>query len=378
MIDMIDQLRADRATLFPITQSRVFLAHAAFSPLPARVVEAVHSAMQRLSYEGQGGHVEAPLEADARRTVGRFLGAPESDIAFVANTSTGMSLLAASTRWTTGDNVVLTRGDFPAATNAWVKAATQHGAEVRMVDAWQDDLLDHVDGRTRAVVVSTVHFATGAALPRLHSMARELRRGHVMVVLDAIQTLGTGPFTVDDFDAVVADGHKWLLGPKGAAVLYVTPETAELLDPPIVGWRNMTSDKPYGPGIALLPGAARFEAGSPNILGIVGLQAAMELLMEADLEAIERSLDLLRASVTEIVRGHQFVRSDWHPATPLISFPMERDKAQDLYAHLNSKNISVSLREDQERGMHVRISPHFYNDISDLNQLDKAIGDWNA
>jgi selenocysteine lyase/cysteine desulfurase len=127
----------------------------------------------------------------------------------------------------------------------------------------------------------------------------------------------------------------------------------------------------------MLPGAARFEAGSPNVLGIVGLQAALELLMEADLVAIERSLGQLRTSVTDIVCGHHLVEPDWHPATPLISFPMAREKAQDLYAHLNAKNISLSLRESPERVTYVRISPHFYNDRHDLDQLDKAIGDWS-
>jgi selenocysteine lyase/cysteine desulfurase len=79
------------------------------------------------------------------------------------------------------------------------------------VDVWDSGILEHVDDRTRAVVLSTLNFATGATIARLRQAADSLRSRGVLVVIDAIQTLGAGPFSVEGYDAVVAGAHKWLL-----------------------------------------------------------------------------------------------------------------------------------------------------------------------
>jgi cysteine desulfurase / selenocysteine lyase len=371
---MIDRLIADRATEFPITRTRTFLAHAAFCPLPARVAAAVADAATQLSLHGQASFVEDAIENGSRASAGRMLGCAPADVAYVANTSTGMSLVSSGFRLRPGDNIVLSAGDFPAVSNPWTYAAKQQGATVRTVDAWAGELLDAVDDDTRAVVVSTVHYATGRLLPDLRSTARILRERGILVVIDAIQTLGTMPFDVEHLDVVVADGHKWLLAPKGAAIMYVSQSAAARIEPPILGWRNMTAERQYAPGLDFADGARRFEAGSLNILGMAGMDAAVSMFNEIGQAAVWARLRSLIADITDVLGEYGLEIPP--PETPLICVPMAVDDARSLIAVLESDQISVSLRHDADGSALVRIAPHFYNNDDDVARLAKAIATW--
>jgi selenocysteine lyase/cysteine desulfurase len=245
---------------------------------------------------------------------------------------------------------------------------------VRTVDAWAGELLDAVDDNTRAVVVSTVHYATGRLLPDLRETARQLRERGILVVIDAIQTLGTAPFDVEHLDVVVADGHKWLLAPKGAAIMYVSKDAAARIEPPILGWRNMTSERQYSPGLDFATGARRFEAGSLNILGMAGMDAAVSMFNEIGQAAVWDRLRSLMSDITAVLGEYGLEIPP--PETPLICVPMPADDAQSLIAVLESEAISVSLRYDAHGGAVVRIAPHFYNNEDDVAHLAKAIAAW--
>ncbi|MFI6481522.1 aminotransferase class V-fold PLP-dependent enzyme [Nonomuraea sp. NPDC050663] len=366
---MLDRLVKERELEFPITRSRIFMAHAAFSPLPARVAAAVCDLATALAERGQGSFLEDPIERGAREAAGRMLAVPASDIAFVLNTSTGVSLVASAVDWRPGDNVVVAAGDFPSASDPW----RRHGIEVREADVWSGPFLDLVDDRTRAVCVSTVNFASGQAVRGLE----DLRERGVLVVVDAIQTLGTQPFDASPYDVVVADGHKWLLAPKGCALMYVSPRAAEQLVPPVVGWRNMTTERPYGPGLDLVAGAGRFEAGSPNVLGIAGMGEALRMFGEVGLDAIEERLAELRSALVTILLKHGLADDAWAPATPLISLPLAQERAESLYRHLEAARISTSVRHDVTGQCYLRFSPHFYNTLDDLARLEEEIGAWS-
>jgi selenocysteine lyase/cysteine desulfurase len=158
--------------------------------------------------------------------------------------------------------------------------------------------------------------------------------------------------------------------------LYVSPEAAARFNPPVVGWRNTITDLPLNAEVGLRAGAARFEAGSPNILGIAGLAAALRLLTDAGLPEVHDRLIVLGSAITCVLRRHQLVDPNWNPLSHLLSIPMAPEAARVLYTHLEDARISSSLRYDGKGRAYLRFAPHFYNDESDVERLDEALGNW--
>src|SRR5262249_8550244 len=114
--------------------------------------------------------------------------------------------------------------------------------------------------------------------------------------VDGIQTLGAFPTTVEQVDFLAADAHKWLLGPCGAGLMYVRRAMQERLTPPIYGWHNVRCpDYVAQEQLVYRSGAQKYEAGTHNLLGLVGLVAAMEFSVELGVENIARELLRKRA-----------------------------------------------------------------------------------
>ena len=109
------------------------------------------------------------------------------------------------------------------------------------------------------------------------------RRNHVIYFVDAIQGLGVFPLDARacHIDALAADGHKWLLGPEGCAVLYISKELQQQVEPVEFGWTNVAGYNDYGArDMALREDAGRYECGTLNTIGCFGLRAWMEFLLE--------------------------------------------------------------------------------------------------
>src|SRR5439155_24438330 len=157
------------------------------------------------------------------------------------------------------------------------------------------DVLGQVDENTRLVALASCHFISGYRID-LEAIGKGLRQRGILFCLDAIQTLGAFPTTVAHVDFLAADAHKWLLGPCGAGLLYVRRELQERLNPPIYGWHNVRCpDFVAQEQITFRSGATKYEAGTHNLLGLVGLVAALELILEVGVENIAPELLRKRA-----------------------------------------------------------------------------------
>ena len=152
-----------------------------------------------------------------------------------------------------------------------------------------------MDDNTVVVVISHVEYANGFRndLKVLGEIAHQ--HGAVLIV-DAIQSAGVIPIDVkrDNVDFLATACSKWLLGPSGAAYLYVREELIEKLEPPYVGWASVkqeifeTVDFWDIWGLRLSETASRFEVGTPSAVSFVGATEAMKMLLNSGIENIER------------------------------------------------------------------------------------------
>jgi len=182
------------------------------------------------------------------------------------------------------------------------------------------------------------------------------------------------PTTVENVDYLAADAHKWLLGPCGAGILYVRRELQEKLNPPIYGWHNVRSPNFVAqPAIEFRSGAKKFEAGTHNLLGLVGMLAAMELVLEIGVDQIAAELRRKRAWLVPALqaKGYTVLNAEPKPenAGAITSFFAPGKDMAALNHQLTEGGVVASLRTDRQGQHYLRLSPHFYNTDAELHRV---------
>ncbi len=380
----IAPLRAE----LPITERHLYLDNAAVAPLPRRSLDAM-TAWARSVHE-RGGLDEDAWEAMAattRASAARVLGCSSPErVAFVRNTSHGLSLAAAGLRWRTGDAIAYFAGDYPSNVYPWEVVARRHGVQTRPVRheaggrATADALAPALeDGRVRLVAVSSAFYATGARAD-LDAIGALCRERDALLVVDGIQTLGFEPGRLDErgIDVLAADGHKWLLSVPGCGVTGFSERAIERIDPVIVGWKSARDAFDFdrvrdGADVApdgLAPGALRFEEGSPDYAGIACLGASIDLLLDLGLDRVTERVRRLAERLAEGAGAAGLVLRS--PADPnaragflSIAHPDGDAATATVHARLTEGSVVASLR----RGS-LRLAPHVYTTEA---EIDRAV-----
>lgn len=369
----------DYRAQFPVTQEWAFLNHAAVAPLsrPAhdRILEWAHD----FTFHGNVREADWYREIEqVRQTAAEYIHAEPREVAFLKNTSEGLSLVAEGLDLRPGESVVTVGGEFPANVYPWLHLQSK-GVTVRQVAPAErgrvrlEDLADAIDDTTRLLSISFVQYASGFRSD-LAAIGRMCRERSVLFCVDAIQGLGVFPVDVAamQIDFLAADGHKWLLAPEGAAIFYCRRELLERLRPTSVGWKSVAGYADYATIDFRFPDtASRFECGSMNVPGIVGLGASLRLLRDVGSDIVEarvRSLtdDLVRrlegmgASVFS-PRGEE----EW---SGIVSFDLPGREPRRVKKHCLARKVVIAYRDGR-----LRASPHFYNNGDDLEALVEAL-----
>jgi selenocysteine lyase/cysteine desulfurase len=368
-------------SLFPVTRSWAFLGHAAVAPLPRPAADAIREWADDAAANGVATEARwlARVE-EVRRAFGALLGCDPLDVAFVKNTSEGVCFVAEGLGWRSGDNVVTAEEEYPANVYPWMNLAGK-GVELRRVPSRQGrvelaDLGDAMDARTRLVSLSFVEFASGFRND-LAAVAELCRRREALFFVDAIQGLGALPLDVQalGIDFLAADGHKWLLGPEGAGVFYARRDRVELLHPISVGWHSVVGAWDFSTiDFRLKPHAGRWESGTFNIAGIVGLGASLDLLQQAGVTAVgERILELTDRLCERAPRAGWAVYSSRHgdERSGIVSLrPPEGRSPRDAAKWLRGQGVIVNHRAGR-----LRVSPHAYNTADEIDRLVELLGE---
>jgi selenocysteine lyase/cysteine desulfurase len=361
---------------FPVTRDKIFLAHAGVCPLPQRVAAAVAECAQRGTLGDQEAFVLHRLN-DARKLGAQLLHCQSDEVALVGPTSLGLSFVAAGLNFKKNDNILIYHDDYPANVYPWM-ALAERGVEVRLLNTRglgvirPVDVMGQVDENTRLVALASCHFISGYRLDH-QAIGKFLHERGILFCLDAIQTLGAFPTTVEHVDMLAADAHKWLLGPCGAGLLYVRRDIQDRVNPPIYGWHNVRCPNFVAQEqIVFRNGAVKYEAGTHNLLGLVGLIAAMELALEIGVENIAAELLRKRAWLVPALqaKGFTVLNADAkiENASGIISFHQTDKDLAALHKKLTDAGVVASLRADRKGQNHIRLSPHFYNTDAELHR----------
>ena len=363
---------------FPVTRDKIFLAHAGVCPLPRRVAEAIAEYAREAATGDQEKFVWPAILDKGRKLGAQLLNCQSEEVAFVGPTSLGLSFVASGLKLRRGDNILIYFEDYPSNVYPWMALAEQ-GVQVRLMNTRglglvrPKDVMGQVDENTRLVALASCHFISGYRID-LRGIGQYLRERNVLFCLDAIQTLGAFPTTVETVDLLAADAHKWLLGPCGAGVLYVRGAVQERINPPIYGWNNVRCpDYVAQEQIVLRSGSQKYEAGTHNLVGLVGLLAAMELILELGVENIARELLRKRAQLVPALqaKGCTVLQADApaENAGAIVSFYRPGTDLAALHKKLSDAGVVTSLRTDRAGQKYIRLSPHFYNTDAELERV---------
>jgi selenocysteine lyase/cysteine desulfurase len=208
----------------------------------------------------------------------------------------------------------------------------------------------------------------------LDEIGAALRQRGILFCVDAIQTVGAFPTPVTNVDFLAADAHKWMLGPCAAGILYVRKEVQERLRPIVYGWNNVRCPQFVAQEeLSLRSGAARYEVGSHNLLGLVGLNAACELLLEIGMENIAKELLRKRAWLVPALQAKDYTvleaDAPKQNGSGIISFLRPGTDMSSLHERLEQAAVIASLRTDRTGQQYIRLSPHYYNTDAELQRV---------
>jgi cysteine desulfurase / selenocysteine lyase len=367
---------------FPVAEEKIYFAHAGVCPLPRRVAEAIGRYAADCMRQDQEQFVFHAVLSHVRELAARLLQAQPEEIALVGPTSLALSYVASGLNLRKNENIIIYFDDYPSNVYPWM-ALAQKGVQVRFLNVRElgriraVDVMGQIDENTRLVALASAHFISGFRID-LEAIGSFLRERNVLFCVDAIQTVGAFPVAAGQVDFLAADAHKWLLGPCGAGLLYVRESVRGRLNPPVYGWHNVQCpDYVAQEQVTFQPGPQKFEAGTHYLLGIVGLVAAMKLILETGVEQIGRELLRKRAWVVPALqgRGWTVVQAEAPPenASGIISFfHPEKDMAA-THQKLTEAGIVTSLRVDRSGRKYLRLSPHFYNTDAELQRVVESL-----
>jgi len=359
---------------FPVRRNLIYLNHAAVAPLCRPAAKAMKW-LASDAMEFGSLHYSQWMETydGLRRAAARLMGADPGEIALVKNTSEGIATIAIGIDWRSGDKIVAFREEFPANYYPW-KKLEETGVQVEWLSYL--DPLDRIDEACRGarlLAISFVQYLSGHRVD-LEAIGEICHRHGCAFLVDAIQGLGAFPVDVRKahIDALAADGHKWLLGPEGCGILFVSQAFQDSVRPVELGWTNVAGYADYSSrDMTLRPDAGRYECGTLNTIGCYGLRASVQFLLDVGVEnvapAVQRLGDQIAAGVQ--ARGYE-VLGNRTPANGagIVSFRKNGLTAVEIVHRLKDVRITAAPRQGW-----VRVSPHFYISPEDIARTLEAL-----
>ena len=361
---------------FPQSDDIIYLNHAGVGPWPKRTTDAIQAfADENLKFGATHYPAWVETEHELRDNLKTLINAPSvDDIALLKNTSEALSVVAYGIDWQQGDNIVTSNEEFPSNRIVWESLHDQ-GVELLEADLSsqatpEDSLFALVDNKTRMITISAVQFASGLRVD-LERIGQFCKEHDILFCVDAIQYIGAFPIDVQAIQAdfVMADGHKWMLGPEGVALLYVHPDKREQLKLHQFGWHMVEhaqdfSIRDWKPANS----ARRFECGSPNMLGVHGLNASISLLLEVGMENIARIIIKNTLYLIDKVKYNDNIElvSSTNPnqLSGIVILRHKQHDSEELYKQLMKSGVICA-----PRGGGIRFSPHFYITTDKLDRV---------
>ena len=371
-----------RLESFPVAREKIFLAHAGVTILPRCAADAMRNHVESsCTHHQEFGDVLRDV-ARTRGVCAKAIDAHSDEIALLGPTSLGLSLFANGLDWRTGDELVCYADDYPANVYPWTALASR-GVVIRHVVPGQPGRITKeaveavLTPRTRLVALASAHYLSGWGID-VDAIGTMLRQRRILFSVDAIQTLGAGPFSVANVDFLSADAHKWMLGPLAIGIVFVAKRNFGICRPTLLGaWNVRSPDFIAQEEIVFEDTARRYEPGVLNITGMYGMKASLEMLLAAGMGNVRTSILQVRDALQCRLREMEFEFLSPDESEPLrtgiLTCRHPAKESSQLYSKLEDAGIIASLRTLRDGSGWLRFSPHFYNSLEEINRVAEVL-----
>ena len=383
----IDAVRKE----IPVTSKRAYFDNAGTGPPSIRVINAIREYLDEWQDYGENWEEWLPLIIESRRLFGKMIGATVDEVASVPNVTSALIALASSIKYKPNTNIVISDLNFPTNVYLW-HLQKKHGraSEVRLLHHNQNGVVplseweDAIDDDTSIVSVDYVSWMNGNR-EKIREITKIAHEHDAFVIADSFHGLGVFPINAvqDGPDALACGMYKWMQGPHGAAFLYTRHDRLDELDPNYIGWhgvedsvvRRLTKQedlfgKPFNINDAEpAADATKFEGGSWGVVSVIGAKAALEFALGHDQQARHKQILKVTDHLTDGLKrkGRKILSPlDQDRRSGIVVF--EDSDPASTFNKLKKSNITVASRVKA-----IRVSPHYYNTVEEIDKLLAAL-----
>lgn len=366
---------------FPPAESYVYLDAASVGLTHKAAAEAINRWQTELAEDGTVAfdeEAEVKCFDDLNGATAELLNASPSDIAVASSETVLMSSLAWAAMPAKGSKIVATSITHPSTVYPWLRVAQHTGAEMRWVHPREgmridvDELIGAIGADTSVVCISHVEYGTGQTYD-LKAIADAAHKHRAICVVDGTQSIGQVPVDAvgSGIDAIATSTYKWLCGPFGTGLMYVSPRMQQL-NPGLLGWRSHKDMWDFQADRIELPeGAKRYEFGTMAYGTAIGTTISLRYLLDKGMPAVQAHNAGISARLMAGLRelGAEVLGpTDPGQRSATVAARFRGKNSADFARTLKQNNVIASLRKD-----FIRFSPHFYNSADDIDRGLAAI-----
>lgn len=378
---MIDRYIGN-ADVFPILKNWEYFNHAGASPWPIQTTRAVQAFAERFAANAFIDSGAFDMLDVLREKLARLINARGPDeVALVRNTGDGICSIVTGLDWKPGDRIVSPAVEYPSNVYPWMDACERHGAELITVPervdeqgvarVSEDELLQLADHhRTKVIAISHVQWASGQRMD-LEKIGAWCKQRGVLFAVDVIQSAGVVPVDVQaaNIDFLFTGGHKWLMAPAGAGLLYCRRELIERVVSPVVGALSVVNPMRWELNFTRATTAMRFETGTHAFPSLVGMVPSIDLLMEVGIDAIHAQVRALGDAFARGIAAKGYTvatpRADAVGVGGAVCFTSLTHKPGTIVHDLKDNHRT----EIAARAGRIRFAPHFYNTLEQVDRI---------
>lgn len=397
----VAEVRAD----MPFLENVVYMDAASTTPTPKPVVDAMfeyyHSYNTNIGRGAYRAAIKATSEVSKTRSrLAKFINCDHDEIIFTNNTTQAINLVSHGFNFKKGDSIIVPNIEHHSNLVPWLNLK-KLGVNIKMIKADKNqmvnpaDIEDAIDESTKLITLTHVSNSIGSVLP-VHEIGKIAKENDIYYMVDAAQSAGHMSMDIKRIQAdfMAFPGHKGFLGPVGTGLLYCDMEIMEDLEPIHLGGGTVTDVTETDFKLAKPP--ERFEGGTLNISGIIGLGSAIEYLNRIGMENIEKHS---KKYTQMMYKGIQDVENSIVYGRPEAIYDIVGFNISGVHCHDVAKILDEQARICVRSGMHcaipairqigaydfggtVRASIHYYNTkeeikilIDTLEEISRVLGD---
>jgi len=365
---------------YPVNKEMIWLNNCGTTPAGKHIIEALSQFMEGYALKGIITEIASypKVQNNIKKILCDLLNCSLDELALIHNTAEGMNFISHGLKLSAEDEVILLENEYPSNVYPWrhlenggVKLVT--ASMERSPETFLKSLKRLITAKTRVISLSAVHWCTGMPLP-LEQVGKLCKENRIDFVVDGAQGVGMQPLDIRtaNIDYMAFSAWKWLLGPLGLGVLFVSKEKLNNLDPVFIGTDSVVRPNEYLPYKSeLKPSADRFAFSTASFNDGVYLEAALKFLSSLGFSVVRERIFELSAQLSRGLTKIGFnVFSDQFPDYPtgIVVCKKPGVGSDVIMAHLEKNKIVAA-----ERLGRVRFSPHVYISPEQIDEVLRAL-----